>query len=97
MCGNVRMTVSLEHLFVCLCALVHDRLCVCVCERERASVCESMPPHTPYSFTHLAGVQPILQRVRAPEARDDQVIEGVFTCQGQQGSAHPHTQQHKQA
>lgn len=48
-------------------------------------------------YPHLAGVQPILQRVRAPEARDDQVIEGVFARQGQQGSAHPHAQQHEEA
>lgn len=47
--------------------------------------------------SHLAGVQPVLQRVRAAQAGDDQVIEGVFTCQGQQGSAHADAQQHKQA
>lgn len=41
-------------------------------------------------FTHLAGVQPVLKCVATPEARDDQVIESVFTCQGQQGSTYPH-------
>lgn len=48
-------------------------------------------------FPHLAGVQPVLQRLRPPEARDHQVVEGVLTCQGQQGSAHPHAQEHKEA
>lgn len=72
---------------------------VCVLEGDRERVCvhESTPPHVPDVFTHLAGVQPVLQCVRASEARDDQVIEGVFTCQGQQGSTHPHAQEHKQA
>lgn len=56
-----------------------------------------MPPYIQHAFTHLAGVQPVLQGLRAPEAGDDQVIEGVFTCQGQQGSTHPHAQKHKQA
>lgn len=50
-----------------------------------------------FAFAHLAGVQPVLQCLRTPEAGDDQVIEGVFTCQGQQGSTHSHTQKHKQA
>lgn len=42
-------------------------------------------------------MQPVLQRLRPPEARDHQVVEGVLTCQGQQGSAHPHAQEHKEA
>lgn len=42
-------------------------------------------------------MQPVLQGLRAAQAGDDQVIEGVLTCQGQQGSAHSDTQEHEQA
>lgn len=46
-------------------------------------------------LTHLAGVQPVLKCVGTSEAGNDQVIEGVLTCQGQQGSTYPHAEQHK--
>ena len=55
MCGNVRMTVSLEHLFVCLCALVHDRLCVCVCVWERESECVWIHATTHTVLIHSPG------------------------------------------
>lgn len=52
---------------------------------------------TERACTHLAGVQPVLQWLGASQAGDDQVIEGVLTCQRQQGSAHPDAQEHEQA
>lgn len=68
-------------------------------ERESERVQEPLSPPLPHSFAvvHLAGVQPVLQRLRPPEARDDQVVEGVLARQGQQGAAHPHAQEHKKA
>lgn len=67
--------------------------------RERESIQEPPrpPPRPPICGAHLAGVQPVLQRLRPPEARDDQVVEGVLARQGQQGAAHPHAQEHKEA
>lgn len=87
----------------------HVSVSVCVCEEDgdrqteeeerrgkKECVCVCAPAGR-HASAHLAGVQPVLHGVRAPQARDDQVIKGVLARQGQQGSTHPHAKKHKEA
>lgn len=46
--------------------------------------------------SHLRGVQPVLELLSAADVRQGELVETVFACQRQQGSAHADAQQHKE-
>lgn len=52
-------------------------------------------PTTPGS--HLGRVQPVLEVLSATDVRQHQLIETVFTCQGEQGSTYSNTKQQEEA
>lgn len=56
------------------------------------SLAQATPPGP-----HLGRVQPVLKVLSAADVRQHQLVESVFTCQGEQGSTHSNTQQQEEA
>lgn len=48
-------------------------------------------------MTHLGRVQPVLQVLPAADVRQDESVKPMFTCEGQQSSAHSDAQQHEES
>lgn len=51
---------------------------------------------SPFSWPHLARVQPVVEFLLAPDAGQDEAVEDVLAQRGEEGAAQPDAQQHEQ-
>lgn len=65
-------------------------------EKKRVSRGMSLAQATPPG-PHLGRVQPVLEVLSTADMWQHQLEKAMFTCQGEQGSAHSNTQQQEEA